>query len=164
MQSNEPTGDARFGSPSRLTTVATEFREGQRNDRLLFGHPAHTAVLESREGLTRGTAAFAAGARFALDLWRRNTYGTTQWRVFVCEAIDPPEEGEWVPCVTPAVRVLLASRGVAQSRLVLAWLRELEAEAVDVLTCPPERFEAAHFRLHGGRADVMPPRRLSGRV
>jgi hypothetical protein len=87
-----------------------------------------------------------------------------QWRCVVCEAIGPGEEGVMVPTVTPVVRVLLESHGAAQSRLFLAWLRGLESAGIDPLECPRETFEAAHFRLHGCRADRTPPQRLSGRL
>jgi hypothetical protein len=45
----------------------------------------------------------------------------------------------------------------------LAWLDQLEKSGIDPVTCPRETFEAAHFRLQGSRADITPPRRLSGR-
>ena len=80
----------------------------------------------------------------------------------VCEAIGPGEEGDLVPWVMPAARVLLHTRGAAQSRLFLAWLAESEESGVDPLTCPAETFEAAHYRLQGSRADRTPARRLSG--
>jgi len=107
---------------------------------------------------------FASGARFALDLWARNAYGTIQWRCFVCEALRVGESGELVPYVAPAARVLLSTRGAAQSRLFLAWLKYLEEEGVDVLSCPAATFDAAHFRLQGSRADTTPPQYLSGRL
>lgn len=151
------------GEGRYLTTVYTHYLQGARNYRVLFGRPVRSA-FKSREGETRGAVKFAPGARFALDLWKKNAYGTLQWRCLVCEAIGPGEEGVWIPRVSPAARVLLQTQGAAQSRLVLAWLRELEADGVDLLTCPPETFEAAQFRLLGSRADRTPPRRLSGRL
>jgi len=69
-----------------------------------------------------------------------------------------------VPRVAPAARVLLHTRGAAQSRVFLAWLTELEKSGIDPVTCPRDVFEAAHFRLQGSRADVTPARRLSGRL
>jgi hypothetical protein len=153
-------GDAR----QHLTTVRTLYLHGRKNFRVLFGRPLHTETELRRDGCTRLLLRFAPGARFALDLWARNSYGTTQWRCFVCEAIGAGEEGDCVPTVTPAARVLLHTKGVAQSRLVLAWLRALESRSIDPLTCPRETFEAAHFRLQGSRADRTPPQRLSGTI
>jgi hypothetical protein len=145
-----------------VTTVHTLYREGCKNFRALFGTPLRTETIARAEGYTRQVLRFERGARFALDLWACNAYGTIQWRCFVCEAIGPGEEGSRVPWVTPAARVLLHTRGAAQSRLFLAWLRELEESGVDPLRCAREIFEAAHFRLQGSRADKTPARRLSG--
>jgi hypothetical protein len=146
-----------------VTTVRTVFRAGAKNYRLLFGRALRVDTGTQTEGFTAAIARFAPGARFGLDLWRSNTYGTIQWRCFVCEAITPGEVGDGVPCVAPAARVLLSTQGAAQSRVFLAWLAELEKSGIDPVTCPRETFEAAHFRLQGSRADITPPRRLSGR-
>jgi len=145
-----------------VTTVRTVFHSGAKNYRLLFGVPLRTHTVTRAEGYTAAVAHFAPGARFALDLWRRNSYGTIQWRCFVCEAIRVGEEGEVVPFVTPAARVLLQTKGAAQSRLFLAWLTELEMGGIDPILCPSATFEAAHFRLQGSRADTTPARRLRG--
>ena len=146
----------------RLTQVTTEFVEGRCNHRLLFGQPQRIVTLRSREGWTRQRHDFVPGSRFALDLWKRNRYGTVQWRCLVCESLGPSPSGDLVPFVVPAVRVLLDAKGAAQSWLFLAWLMELEKAGTDLLRCPAERFEAAHFRLQGLRADRTPARRLSG--
>ncbi len=146
-----------------VTTVRTLFAEGAKNYRLLFGRPLRIETVTQREGYTAAIGRFAPGARFGLDLWRSNAYGTIQWRCFVCEAIGPGGTGEGVPCVEPAARVLLKTKGAAQSRVFLAWLDQLEKSGIDPVTCPRETFEAAHFRLQGSRADITPPRRLSGR-
>jgi hypothetical protein len=155
-------GRARAAPPLYLTSVQTLYREGRQNYRVLFGEPLRIQKLARAEGFTVNVWRFTAGARFALDLWSRNRYGTIRWRCFVCKAIGPGEEGDRVPLVAPAARVLLHTQGAAQSRLFLAWLREIEEAGVDPLRCPAETFEAAHFRLHGSRADKTPARRLSG--
>ena len=159
--SDQENSDTRKRIP--VTTVRTLFAEGAKNYRLLFGRPLRIETVSQTEGYTAAIARFEPGARFALDLWRCNAYGTIQWRCFVCEAIGPGEAGEGVPCVAPAARVLLKTKGAAQSRVFLAWLDQLEKSGIDPVTCPRETFEAAHFRLQGSRADITPPRRLSGR-
>lgn len=116
----------------------------------------------SRQGYTVRLNYFTTGERFALDLWSRNTYGTVRWRCFVCETVSPGDEAERVPFVTPAARVLLSTKGAAQSRLFLAWVALITEQGVDPLTCPADLFLAAHFRLHGSRADKAQPQRLSG--
>lgn len=145
-----------------LTSVYTQFLEGVRNFRVLFGVPFRCVTLRERQGETLKVYYFGEGSRFALDFWARNAYGTIQWRCFVCEAIAPGFEADAVPYVRPAAKVLLQTKGAAQSRLFLAWLAELEGRGVDPLSCPSETFESAHFRLQGSRADRTSPRRLSG--
>jgi hypothetical protein len=147
-----------------LTQVSEEFMAGRHNYRLLFGHPMITRTARAKEGYTAKLSYFTAGSRFALDLWSTNAYGTVRWRCFVCEAVGPGDEAERVPFVTPAAHVLLHTKGAAQSRLFLAWLAGLVEEGVDPLVCPADVFLAAHFRLHGSRADATAPERLSGRL
>jgi hypothetical protein len=158
--------DAEYAQQSReprfLTVVHTLYRDGKCNFRVLFGTPYRRCVVVAMEGHSRELFYFTPGARFALDLWVRNTYGTIQWRCFVCEAIEPGAAAVAVPFVAPAARVLLHTQGAAQSRLFLAWLAQIEESGIDPLNCPADTFEAAHFRLHGSRADRTPARRLSG--
>lgn len=156
-------GKASVARSLHLTSVHTLYREGRQNYRVLFGEPMRTQKMARAEGYTVNVLGFIPGARFALDLWACNQYGTIRWRCFVCEAIGPGEEGDRVPMVAPAAKVLLYTQGAAQSRLFLAWLREMEESGVDPVGCPAQTFEAAHFRLHGSRADRTPARRLSGR-
>jgi hypothetical protein len=145
-----------------LTQVREEFVEGRCNYRLLFGRPETRRTALSRPGYTARFNYFSESCRFALDLWSRNTYGTVRWRCFVCETVSPGDEAERVPFVTPAARVLLSTQGAAQSRLFLAWLALITEQGVDPLACPDDLFLAAHFRLHGLRADRTKPQRLSG--
>ena len=162
--SGSPPPEPKTAAKVPVTTVHTLYRESAKNYRVLFGRPLSSQTLSREEGYTSTAVSFAPGARFALDLWARNAYGTIQWRCFVCEALRVGESGELVPYVAPAARVLLSTRGAAQSRLFLAWLKYLEEEGVDVLSCPAATFEAAHFRLQGSRADTTPPQYLSGRL
>ena len=147
---------------SALTQVREEFADGRHNYRLLFGRPQSSRTAHSREGYSARLSYFTTGERFALDLWSRNTYGTVRWRCFVCETVRPGDEAERVPFVTPAALVLLSTKGAAQSRLFLAWIALITEQGVDPLACPADLFLAAHFRLHGSRADKTPPQRLSG--
>ena len=142
------------------TQVNELFMEGQRNYRLLFGQPTYSRASQGQEGLTARAHYFAPGERFALDLWSRNAYGTIRWRTFICETVRPGERAERVPFVAPAARILLSTKGAAQSRLALAWLANLEAQGTDLRLCPAERFQAAHLRLQGLRADQVRPEQL----
>jgi hypothetical protein len=143
------------------TQVHEEFAGARQNYRLLFGQPTRRRIVNSKDGYTARTNFFAPGARFGLDLWSRNDYGTVRWRCFVCETVRPGESAERVPFVTPAATVLLSTKGAAQSRLFLAWLANIEERGVNPLDCPADLFLAAHFRLQGSRADRTLPSRLS---
>ena len=148
--------------PIHLTTVQTIFHGGRKNYRMLLGTPHRCETQVCIEGLTRKVYQFAPSARFALDLWACNRYGTIAWRCYVCEAIAPEMPADTVPFVTPGARVLLHTRGAAQSRLFLSWLADFESRGLDPLRCPAETFEAVHFRLQGSRADKTSIRTLSG--
>lgn len=165
MDGSEPLAPAHRNAPeAHFTRVITRYLKGERNDWLLFGVPQRTVKATGSRGAALKIYYFAPGARFALALWTRNAYGTVRWRCLIGEALGAHESGVTVPGVYPAARVLLQTRGAAASRLVLAWLKVLEAEGEDLLTCPRERFEAAHFRLLGSRADRLTARALSGRL
>jgi hypothetical protein len=148
----------------RVTRFYARYVGGRENCRLLFGEPCKTLKRVGQGGAVFKVYSFTPGARFAIDLWASNTYGTIRWRCFVCEATAPGEVVDMVPFVVPAARVLLHAQGAAQSRLFLSWLLCITESGVDPVTCPPETFEAAHFRLHGSRADRTPAQRLSGRL
>jgi hypothetical protein len=139
-----------------LTQVREEFIEGRHNYRLLFGRPQFTRTVLLREGYGAKLNYLPSGSRFA--------HGTVRWRCFICEAVRPADEAECVPYVAPAARILLSTKGAAQSRLFLAWLAGIVEEGIDPLTCPADFFLAAHFRLHGLRADQTSPERLSGQL
>lgn len=165
MDGSEPLALAHKCAPDApLTRVITRYLKGARNDWLLFGMPQRTVKGTGAHGAALKIYHFAPGARFALSLWTRNAYGTVRSRCLIGEALGAHESGVTVPSVYPAARVLLQTHGAAASRLVLAWLQVLEAEGENLLTCPRERFEAAHFRLHGSRADRLTARALSGRL
>jgi len=151
-------------SGHRVTRFYACYREGDRNYRLLFGEPVGTIKRVGQGGLVYKVYSFAPGARFGIDLWRRNAYGTRRWRCFVCKSIEPGEAVQAIPFVDPGAHVLMHTRGAAQSRLFLLWLRSITQDGIDPVTCPPETFEAAHFRLQGLRADRTPPQRLSGKL
>ena len=148
--------------PKYLTTVISEYTIKRCHYRVLFGDPVRRVLVSRSRGSIRVRHEFAAGARFVLDLWRRNAHGTTQWRCCVCEAVAPGEEAVRVPHVVPGARVLLSTQGVAQSKLFLAWVYDLNTQGRDILRCPREEFEAAHFRLKGLVTRGLPHRRLSG--
>jgi hypothetical protein len=149
---------------SYVTTVLTEFKAKDCHHRIIFGAPVKRSIVLRRRGHLKVRQLFSPGARFVLDLWRRNSHGTLQWRCFVCEAVAPGELAQRVPRVIPGARILLATQGAAESKLFLTWLYQLAHGGVDVLQIPREAFEAAHFRLKGSRVHGLPVNTLSGRL
>lgn len=130
-----------------LTKVEILFQEGKLNYRLLFGHPVEVCEKEFVFGrITRKTAYFKPGDVFAIDLWRRNRFGTSAWAVYVLQAAAPGEVAVPVPQVSPAAKVLLEAVGQERARQALRLIREIE-ERVDPSELPPSRFLLTDFRL-----------------
>lgn len=158
----DPTASQRGAELSRhLTTVVTEFKAKDCHHRILFGAPVSRRILLKVKGHLKVRQEFSPGARFVLELWRRNTHGTLQWRCFVCETVAPGELAQRVPRVIPGARILLATQGAGESKIFLSWLYALAHGGTDVLKVPCETFEAAHFRLKGSRVLGLDPKRLS---
>lgn len=142
-------------TPEYLTAVSLSFCEGQRNYRLLFGHPIKTVIDSHRFGETHETAYFRPGDIFAVDLWDRNKYGTRRWRILILQAGNVAETVERVPQVTPGARKLLETHGTFRCKLLLQWLRLVEAEG-DPSARPTEFYIVRDHILKG-----LPPRMLN---
>ncbi len=142
------------GSPEHLTAVSLHFLEGQRNYRLLFGHPVKTSTESHRYGETHETAFFRPGAIFAVDLWDRNKYGTRRWRILILKAGNAGETVDRVQQVFPGAHKLLDTHGTVRCKLLLQWLRMVEA-AGDPSDRPAEFYIARDHMLKG------PPRFLN---
>ncbi|WNL48576.1 DUF2840 domain-containing protein (plasmid) [Dyella sp. BiH032] len=115
------------------TRIRTEYKEGVLNNRLIAGNPLRKEVLASTAGHTIELAHFAPHQRFALDLWRRNEFGTTAWRVIVGRTIAPGEYGQKLPGVHPAAVPLMDVSGATRARAALRWLRD-KSDEIDELT------------------------------
>ena len=130
-----------------LTQVETLYVEGELNFRLLFGHPLKVVEKEFTYGRrTRKIAYFRPGDVFAVDLWRRNAYGTNAWAVYVLQAAGPGETALPIPQVKPAAKVLLEAVGKERAQRALNLLREIQ-ERTDPALLPPNRFLLTDFRL-----------------
>jgi hypothetical protein len=105
--------------------VIEAYGRGRSNRRVLVGYAEHTGPwLEGTDGLRRRLLRFAPGSRFVFDYWARNEYGTTRWRVCVCEAVPEVGMGVVMPAIRPAVALLADIHGSPRVRAFLAWLRE----------------------------------------
>ena len=123
---------------SALTQIRTEatgaevieaIREGLLNRYVLAGEPSSVGPWKvGEEGTRRRLLTFPVGRRFVLDSWERNEYGSTRWRVLVCEPISAGETGQKLPGIRPLVRVLLDVSGVRRAQAFLAWLRPRQGQ------------------------------------
>ena len=129
----------------RLTLVEAAYCEGKFNYRVLFGTPEMIKVQKQRD-YERVYNYFAPGQIFALDLWRCNDYGTTEWAVYVLQAARPREIIVPVPQVTPGAKVLLEAHGKSQAQAALKELAEIQ-NRVDPTTLPAGRYLLTDFRL-----------------
>lgn len=141
-----------------ITYVTSEYRDGVRNYRRLFGRPVTSRKITDRIGLTTEIETYSPGQLFALDLWETNEYGTVSWLVYICRAAAAGEVARRVPQVDPGAIVLMEAAGVKQCRAVFAWLADLQAEG-DPSTLDPAFFEARDFLLKG-----TPPSRLTPKL
>ena len=130
-----------------LTQFETLYVEGELNYRLLFGRPLKVIEKEFTYGRrSRKVAYFRPGDVFAVDLWRRNAYGTSEWAVYVLQAAAPRETALPIPQVKPAAKVLLEAVGKERARKALNLLKEIQART-DPALLPPNRFLLTDFRL-----------------
>lgn len=115
------------------TRVRTEYLEGQTNSRLIAGVPIRQETIIAVPGHTVELHYFEPNKRFALDLWSRNEFGTTAWRVLVARTIGPGEVAHRLPHVHPAAIPLLDVEGATRAKAALRWLRD-QGDAVEALT------------------------------
>ncbi|MBO9740855.1 DUF2840 domain-containing protein [Xanthomonas axonopodis pv. begoniae] len=113
--------------------VIEAFAKGWTNRRILAGKPRQVGRwVIGEDGTRRRLLSFAPGDRFALDLWEQNDYGTTRWRVVLCEALPAGQAGESVPAVRPDVAILADITGATRVRAYVAWLA-LNRSKIDTL-------------------------------
>ena len=130
-----------------FTRVEELYLEGQKNFRLLFGKPIKSETTEFKyQDITRRVHYFKPGDIFAIDLWERNEYGTTNWSVFVLQAALPGEFAVRIPQVKPAAKVLLEAAGQKHAREAVRLLKEIE-DRTDPTKLHPSRFLLTDFRL-----------------
>lgn len=136
----------------QLTQVEELYLEGEKNYRLLFGNPIRSETVELKfKKVTRKIHYFRAGDIFAVDLWDRNSYGTTKWSVYVIQAAYPGEIAIPIPQVSPAARVLLVAEGQKYARVAVRLLKEIE-NRTDPTRLPPARFLLTDFRMKASNA------------
>lgn len=138
--------------------VVEAFEEGRANRRVIVGKPSKTGAWQvGKDSTRRRLLGFDQGARFVLDCWERNDYGTTRWRVVVCQALPPGEQGTRVPSVRPGVALLADIQGAARVRAFLSWLRQ-QGDRIERFTAA----EWARIELHFQRMPLARLRAIAG--
>jgi Protein of unknown function (DUF2840) len=112
------------------------------NNRVFVGIPRRTGDwVTGSDAVARRLLYFAAGDRFGLDFWGANEYGTTAWRVVICEALGAGEHGDKLPHVRPLVSVLLDINGAQRGQAFMHWLR---LNNDDLFSRTPEQWNPIH--------------------
>ncbi|MFC6842360.1 DUF2840 domain-containing protein [Xanthomonas theicola] len=127
-----------------MTTVELAYQEGVCNVRLLYGNAMRIDTLAAHAGHTRQRAYFGPGAVFGLDLWERNGYGTTAWRVIVARTVQPGQPARRMPCVRPGAYPLLDVQGATRARAALRWLAD-HGDALAAIAEHDYLLAQAHF-------------------
>ena len=112
-------------TPIEGPTQVIESRLEKRINRRVFAGQARRAGpwRVGADDVARRLLEFAPGDRFGFDLWASNDYGSTRWRVVVCEALASDEIGDVVPDVRPFVSVLADVSGAKRVQAFMAWLQ-----------------------------------------
>ena len=138
--------------------VIEAYGQGRANRRVLVGSFEQAGPwLVGTDGLRRRLLRFAPGARFVFDYWARNEYGTTRWRVCVCEAVTGEGRGVVMPAIRPAVALLADIHGSPRVRAFLAWLSE-QGNRIERFT----QAEWSRIELHFQRMPLARLRSLQG--
>lgn len=150
---------SQLASSPAQTELVEAFAEGRANRRVLVGTAEHTGPWKiGADGVRRRLLRFPQGHRFVLDCWERNDYGTTRWRVVVCEALPAGAQGVPVPAVRPGVALLADIQGATRVKAFLAWLRD-HGDRIDHFS----RTELARIELHFQRMPLARLRATAGR-
>lgn len=145
-------------TPAIGAQIVEAFEKGRANRRLLMGQVAHVGPWKwCADGIKRRLVSVPVGARIVLDLWERNDYGTTRWRVVVFDVVSGQEPVQIVPSVRPGVAILADIQGAIRVRAFLRWLRENG----DILR-RSTRDEIARIELHFMRENTTKLRATTG--
>lgn len=138
--------------------VVEAYAPGRVNRRVLVGVADQEGPWTvGGDGIRRRLLRFAPEARFAIDYWTRNEYGTTRWRVAICESKAAGEAVTPMPAIRPGVVLLVDIQGAARARAFLAWLAE-QGNHVGRFS----HAELARIELHFQRMPLARLRALEG--
>ena len=117
------------------THVQVHFVKGLINHRIKFGVPTYKTKLDKYRTLM----SFSEGVIFGYIRWVANEYGTQDWRVYVLKTQSSGLLSK-VPGISPAVKILLSSKGTVAVKRALKAIDEIEKESSVGLTEVPESY------------------------
>lgn len=133
-----------------VTTVIIAYRKNRLNNRLIFGAPKH----EIRRGWHRKFAIFTAGRIFGYERWRGDKYGTQDWSLVVCEAVNGGAFTK-IPGVMPGADLLLHTRGTMKTKRALQCLGALKQGQPKLENHPEWLWRDLHHRLVAGQKECQ---------
>ncbi len=133
-------------TPRGLTRVTILFLAERVNDRVRFGAPRSTRIIDRRCRVEL----FEPGAVFAYIQWRANRYGTEHWRLWVLQAARAGDRAETVPGIAPGAHIWLSTGGITQVTRALTLIDAIEAQALDPASLPESYWRTAHNRIAAG--------------
>ncbi len=140
---------------TNLTIVISQYMHEVYNHRLRFGSPVQSVRIDR----TSSYSAFKAGDVFGYIRWRRNKYGTQDWRIYVCQAVSGGTITR-LPGITPGANVLLALHGSEVVKRMLGHLDALEKRAGDL-----QKISPAYWRqLQNAKSIRRPAHALSANL
>ena len=117
------------------THVQVHFVKGLINHRIRFGQPIQKTKLDKYRSLV----SFPEGVIFGYIRWSANEYGTQDWRIYVLQTNSSGLLSK-LPGITPAVKILLASKGSVAVKRTLKAIDKIEKESSVGLEAVPESY------------------------
>ncbi len=109
---------------SNLTVVQGKFVKGRCNFRLRFGNPQYEVKLDR----ARTLHAFRPEQIFGYIRWQANTFGTVDWRLYVCQTCAAGKITR-IPGISPGADILLNVHGTEAMKYILRQVDSLEKKA-----------------------------------
>lgn len=109
---------------SDMTVVQGKFVKGKCNNRLRFGTPKYEVKLDR----ARTLHAFQPKQVFGYIRWQANTFGTVDWRLYVCQTCVVGKITR-IPGISPGANILLNVHGSEAMKYILRQVDILEKQA-----------------------------------
>ena len=120
---------------SSLTLVQGKFVRGRCNHRLRFGVPEYEMRLDK----SRTVYAFQPQQTFGYIRWQANSFGTTDWRLYVCQTRGAGRISR-LPGIRPGADILLNIHGTEAMKSALRQIDRLEKDAGGALDNVPASY------------------------